>query len=481
MKHAAFLKNVAVISAGGLLAKGIGALYRFPLLSNLGGYGMGLYQMTYPFFCLLLTFSSAGIPSAFSRMIAETVTRGRAGESLLHTALRLFALFGLCGTAFMCLFAPVMSTLQKDGNLMPCYLALAPSVAIVALISVFRGYFQGNNDMVPTATSELIEQLVKVTVGMAVLIRFRGSVNAVVYALGAVSVSEAAAFLWLFMRYRAERLYMPPSFLPVHRTTGIEVFTAVLPAMAAAMLLPLSQTVDSVLIVRLLPCESDRAVTLYGLLTGGAVSLINLPATLAYGLVAATVPAVSVRFTRGEVEEGLKRSLYSLMFTMILSVPCALGLYFFARPAVSLLYSSLPYEDADTLVELIKISAMSAVTLAGTNTLTACLTGMGKAKKAALSMGIAITVKAFAQILLVPSFSIQGAAIASNLCYLVAFSLDLVYTVKKPKRGSYDYNRQSGSAERRPDRAGAYRLETGEKGFGKKFVARLRRAERRGH
>ena len=148
MKNGKYLKSAAVLSIGGVIAKGIGAVYRIPLSNFLGGYGIGLYQMAYPLFCVLLTFSSTGIPSAFSRMIARETAQGRGNGGTLKAALKLFALLGLCGTALMCLFAPYMSSLQGDPRLLSCYLMLAPSVFLVALIAVFRGYFQGDRKSV---------------------------------------------------------------------------------------------------------------------------------------------------------------------------------------------------------------------------------------------------------------------------------------------------------------------------------------------
>lgn len=130
---------MALLTAGSFLAKGLGALYRIPLTNLLGGYGAGLYQMAYPFFCVLLTFSSAGIPNAFSRMIARETALGRENGGTVRVALKLFALLGLAGTALMCLFAPFMCGLQGDNNLLRCYFALAPSVFLVALIAVLRG------------------------------------------------------------------------------------------------------------------------------------------------------------------------------------------------------------------------------------------------------------------------------------------------------------------------------------------------------
>ena len=458
MKHKRFLKNMALITAGSILAKGLGALYRVPLANLLGGYGVGLYQMAYPLFCVLLTFSSAGIPSAFSRMIARETALGRESGGTVKTALRLFALLGLAGTALMCLFAPLMSGLQGEPNLLRCYFALAPSVFLVALIAVLRGYFQGKSDMKPTVCSELLEQLVKAGAGTVFALRYSEEpARAVAYTLLAVTISEVVALVYLLMRYRSER---KSNFLRVKKITGMDILGAAFPVMVSAALLPLSQTMDSIFIVRMLARRTTRAVTLYGLFSGGAISLINLPASVCYGLAVAVVPAVSSCFARGDEEEGRRRALYALALTVGLAAPCALVLFVFARPIVALLYSSLSAEDAALLISMLRLTSVSAVTLASVDTLSACLTGMGRAKYAAFSMLVAVLVKFGLQFLLVPVLSVGGAAIAANACYLVAFFLDLVYTVKKSVgRKKYDYDSRTGDGERRTDNEGVEGVE----------------------
>lgn len=441
MKHSAFLRSAAVLSAGGIVAKGIGALYRIPLSNLLGGYGIGLYQMAYPLFCLLLTFSSSGVPTALSRIVARETARGGSGTETLKSAFKLFALVGLCGTALMCLFAPHMSKLQGDGGLLFCYFALAPSVFFVSLIAVLRGWFQGKNDMTPTAVSEIAEQLFKAGFGLFFATRFANEPQkAVAYALFSVTLSELFALTLLLLRLAGTP---KTRFLCARRVYGGEILFSALPVMAATMLLPLSQTVDSVVLVRLLGGKAD-AVSLYGLFSGGALPLVSLPATLCYGLAAAAVPSVSRAVALGDAEEGKRRAVSALLFTLCLSVPCALGLFLFARPVVSLLYASLPAAEEAILVRLLKLVSLSAVTLAGVDTLAACLVGMGRAKRAALSMFLAVIFKFALQWALVPRFSAEGAAIAANGCYLVAFFLDLFYTVKKPKERANDLRRELG-------------------------------------
>lgn len=457
MKHAKFLKNVAFLSAGGLVAKAIGALYRIPLAGVLGSYGTGLYQMAYPFFCVLLTFSSAGIPTAFSRIVAKETARGEESADTLKAALKMFALLGLAGTLIMALLAPYVGALQGQSDLTACYFALAPSVFLVALIAVLRGYFQGKNNMIPTAVSEVVEQTVKAGIGLLAATFFsHDTVRAVVFALSAVTVSEVCALVYLFGQYRAGRGRVRT--MRKSMATGAGILYAAIPVMVAASLLPVSQMADSIVIVRLLSRHTARSVALYGLFTGGAVTLVNLPAAVCCGLSAATVPAVSACFARGEEEEGRRKALFSLAVTLALAVPCAIGLFALARPVVRLLYGGLSAEDGEMLVRLIRLSSVSAATLAGVQTLSACLTGMGRAKYAAFSMLVAVVVKFVLQWALIgnPQISIGGAAIASNACYLVAFFLDLFYTMKKAvgRKKAYDNGHRIGNAGRRLNGAG---------------------------
>ena len=462
-KYFGFLKNAAIVSLGGLAAKAIGVAYRIPLANFLGGYGAGLYQMAYPLFCLMLTFSSVGIPTVVARAVAAECAAGRSGQFVLRDAVKLFALLGLGGSAMMAALALPVAALQGEDALAQCYLALAPAVLPVALIAVLRGYWQGRGVMSPTALSEVVEQLVKVGAGLFAASRFsHDPVLAARGALFAVTLSEVVALFFLVARPRARE-----RFLYVGRAGTGTLFYAALPVMASAALLPLSQMLDSVLIVRLLSRHTSRAVSLYGLFAGSALSLVNLPATLCAGLVAASVPTIAACFARGEEARGRERALFSLCACLALALPCAAALFAFAPLAVRLLYPALPAGDAALLVRLLRLSSVSAATLAAVDTLAACLTAMGLAKRAALAMLLAVLVKTGLQLLLVgnASYGILGAATASNACYLVAFFLDLFYTVKgknsQRRKGQHDHDHRSRGAEGGRNAARARRAQEG--------------------
>ena len=503
MKKQTFLKGAAVIAAGGFIAKLIGALYRIPLTNLIGAEGMGMYQLVYPFYCLLLTVSATGIPSSIAKLAAERRASGRSDLPVLKSALLLFLGIGGVGTLLMMALSPLLSGVQGSPELKSGYLALAPSVLLVSGISVFRGWFQGRNNMFPTAFSEVLEQIVKVGLSLLLAYVYRSDVRkAVTLILLSVSVSEAAALLLMLLLYRRAR-NRSEVLNEGGRVSMKSVLRLSIPVTLSAALLPFSALLDSVIVVRLLKGYTDQAVTLYGLFSGGAVTIINLPVSICYGIAAASVPAVSAagaaeRAGRGNPEEASETSgttggvgtdlsraeagkkgrsarsrvIYALLVTLAASIPCALGLYFFARPAVRIIFRALAPSESEVLVRLVRVFAVSAVTLSCTQTLSACLTGLGKPKYAAFSMGIAVLVKTALNFALVsrPEISVYGAAIAADVCYLVAFALDLVYNLSVTRSGKKDGNRrgqETGKGERAHDYGGRIGCERG-RSYGKR-------------
>lgn len=439
----AFLKGAFLIAAGGFIAKLIGALYRIPLTNLIGGHGMGLYQMVYPVYCILLTVSATGIPSSIAKLTAEREGRGQSSMPLFKKAMRLFLTIGLVGSLLMAGLAPVLVKAQGSGEILGGYFTLAPAVVLVSAISVFRGWFQGRNDMLPTALSEVTEQLVKVAFGLLFAYLFRDNVaRAVTFLLLAVSVSELFALLLMLVLFKR----VPAT--EKKRKDGGRVATKTIlkmsiPVTFSSLLLPLSGFIDSVLAVRLLSRYATDAVALYGLFSGGAVTVVNLPVSVCYGIAAASIPAVATAAAEAEKGKGMsvrKRIFFSLGITALVAAPSAVGLYFFAEPVAKLIFRSLKAEELQTLVRLIKLFSVSAVTLSCVQTLSACLTAQGKPQHSALSMLIAVVVKTvlYAFLLRDEKISVFGLAFATNVCYLVAFILDLVYNLivsrKKARR-----------------------------------------------
>ena len=434
MQRRTFIKGAATIALGGFLAKLIGALYRIPLLSLIGGEGMGLYQLVYPFYCLLLTVSATGIPSSIAKLVSERYLLGVSDRSVLKNAAVLFLGIGFLGTVLMIALAPVLSSAQGAKGVKFGYIALAPSVFLVSAISVLRGWFQGRERMFPTAASETAEQLIKVGFGLLFAYLYRGNTQKAVTALlFAVTLSELFTLVFLWLAYKKT----PRPFAGLKEEGSVtkrQIFSLSAPVTLSAAALPFTGLLESVLIVRLLSRYTSNAVALYGLFTGGAVTLINLPVSICYGIAAVIVPSVSEAKKRGD--NARKKVLYSLFVTLAVSVPSALALFFFSPLAVRILYRALSVPEKTVLIRLVRIFSLSAVTLSATQTLSACLTAQGKPKHSLASVSVASLVRLILDAVLVsnPKISVYGAAISASIGYLVAFFMDLLYNLSITSR-----------------------------------------------
>ena len=472
MKKQSFLRGAATIAVGGFAAKLIGALYRIPLLSLVGGECMGAYQLVYPFYCLLLTVSATGIPSSVAKIAAEKTAKGESDESVLRSAFQIFLLLGGAGTLLMVLLSPVLSSAQGVKEIRSGYIALAPSVFLTSAISVFRGWFQGRNDMRPTALSEITEQLVKVAFGLLFAYLYRGNVARTVTALlFAVSLSELVTLFLLIFCFRRT----PAPFQGLEKGGRFpikKILSLSLPVTFSSAVTPLCSFFESAILTRLLGRYTQNPVALYGLFAGGALTIAHLPTSICYGVAVASVPSVAAENAKsGDKKAVRKKVFFAFGVSFFLSSLFAAGLVVFSKPLVNLVYGGLSSAEKETLIKLVKILSLSGVFLSCAQTLSACLTAQGKPKHSAVSFSVGATVRLALDFLLVRNrkFSVFGAAIAVNIGYLVAFFLDLVYnifTTRNNGEKSNGYGSQFGDRSGRFDESGRESRVVGEKGIG---------------
>lgn len=167
-KKQGFLQGAAILTFGTLLVKLIGALYKIPMNRIIGTEGFGHFNVAYSIYNVLLMISSTGLPIAVSRMISEANTLGRKQQvqKIYKVSLRLFLIVGIVCSGAMLIFAPQLAKLMRDADAVYAIAALAPAVLFVCIICSFRGYFQGQQYMTPTAVSQVIEALCKLILGL---------------------------------------------------------------------------------------------------------------------------------------------------------------------------------------------------------------------------------------------------------------------------------------------------------------------------
>lgn len=450
-----FIKGAVIISLGGFISKILGAIYRIPLTNILGGEGMGIYQMVYPLYCILLTVSASGIPTGIARLVSSG--RGAGAEK---QAFYLYSAVGIIGTCIMFMLSDALAAIQGEPAISLCCKLLCPSVFFVSILSVVRGYFQGRGNMYPTAITEIAEQFIKVAFGVGLSYIYRDNLTmAVASTLLAVTVSEvlstAVAAIWYFRKRPVKPLYSTPS-VPV---SSILKYT--IPLTLTAIALPLSQLAESIIAVKLLRGFSDEATALYGIYSGCAVTIINLPVSVTYGLAASSVPQISPLAEKGDFGGAKKKAFKALSITLAVSLPAAAALFLLAPLATRLIFGSLEAGEKDVLIKLIRIMAVSSVTESLVQTSSACLTALGKPVRSTVTQWTTATLRVALTAVLIKftPLSIYGAAWSANCAYLVATLMNFWYIIsvnnKKGKgKASENNTDRLGGVGRRFERAG---------------------------
>lgn len=437
-KKQSYLKGALIISVGGFISKLLGAVYRIPLVAFLGGEGMGIYQMVYPLYCILLTVSASGIPTGIARLISSGSAKGAEKR-----AFYLYGGIGLIGSLLMFVCATPLSFAQGEPAVAACCRLLSPSVFFVAIISVVRGYYQGKGNMYPTAFTEVAEQVIKVVAGIALANMFRGNIaKATASAVTAVTISEAIACLFSVMLYYGDTAKIKPLYR--ERTTSVKsILYYTIPLTLTAIALPLSQLAESIAVVNLLRANHDNATALYGIFSGCAVTIINLPVSVTYGLAAASVPNVSPLAEKGDLKGAKKQAKRALLYTLAIAVPFAVALYALAPLAAKLIFPSLVGDERQLLINLVRIMAINAVTSSLVQTSSACITSLGRPLLGTITQWVTAALRVALSSLLVAftPLSVVGVAISANCCYFVAAVLNFCYIIAiKNREGHTDVN-----------------------------------------
>ena len=425
------LFGAGTISIGAFISKLLGAIYRIPLTNILGGEGIGLYQLVFPVYCLLLDFSSAGAPNAISKLVSSEYEEN--GYKIFKTSLKIFSLLGVVGSIILFIFSKPIAILQGNKNAFLGFIFISPAVFAVSILACFRGYFQGKFNMKITAVSQAIEQLVKLLIGLAVAYAFRFNiVYAVAGATFAVSVAEFVALIYAYTKYKRHKKTFGIGYIyekTDYNKYSKQILKTALPITLIGIFIPLSQFVDSFLIVNLLGKYTVNSTALYGLYSGSALTLINLPISLLLGFSTVAVPSVSGAKTKLERE---KKIAVVLLFTLILGIVFAFATNFFSRFAVNILYKGLSNTEREITVKLVKLGSANIVLLSLLQTENSILIGSGKTFLSLIGMSIGVVVKIALEIVLLsnPKINIYGASIALIACYFVASLVNLILVKK---------------------------------------------------
>lgn len=447
-----FVKGAFILTLAGIVVKLIGAVYRIPLYSILGSEGIGLYQMGYPIYAILLTVSSAGLNVAISKVVAERRARGKHAGALaaFRISLVLMAIIGALGSVALYQAAPWIAVkMGHDARATLSIQAISPALFLASVLSAFRGWFQGIEEMTVPAVSQVLEALGRLVTMLllASALMPRGIEHAAAGATFGAAVGALAGVLFTAVAYWMGRHGRPGSrriagrgadggaSTPGAVSGGPDEFTwgetaraiasIALPISLASAVFGITEIIDLGLVPGRLHAagfSTEEATRLFGQLTAGAMPLVNIPTVFTGALQMAIVPSVSAAIALRDRAAVSRRVSKALTLAYALGLPAAMGILVLSRQIPVLLYN-------DPEVGPSLMACAPAVLFLSLQQVSAgVLQGVGKVTVPLINLMWAAAVKAIVTYALVgvPSIGVVGAGLATSLHFGVAAVLNLL-------------------------------------------------------
>ncbi len=461
-KKQGLMKGAMILSIGVLVSRIIGMLYRIPIRNILGDDGNSLYGVAYTVYAMILTLTAIAIPGALSKLIAERKAAGahREAQRVFHIAL-IYCLGGAfilaLGMWFGAEWIQASFFPSQPGVVLPIR-ALAPTVMIATTLAVMRGYFQGNEEMSPTAISQVIEQIVNVIFSVllaSILVKTSLVYGATGSALG-TGAGAIAGFIVLMLMYKRKRPSIKrdiaQSIEYTYESTGTilkQILGMMIPVIISTSIFSIMTFIDQSMISKYLPRAVDilrSQGTLNLIPVAGAAMMdtkqvvselsgqmsyqygtfMNIPASLVMQLGLAAVPAIAAASSVGDFKEIRKKVRLILKVGMLLATPCAVGFILYAKPIFLLLHG----DTAGS--EVLMQGAIGILVIALAQLSAGILQGMSMQRIPTINAVLACGIKVIINVIFlqIPALNIFGFIHSTTICYLIYAILNIVYLCK---------------------------------------------------
>lgn len=444
-KGGGFVKQAAILAAASLLVRFLGFIYRLPLTNMIGDEGNAIYAGGYYIYTFLLILSSAGLPAAISKLVSERIAikQYRNAHRVFQASLAISTSLGIVFALIMDLGAHRLADLIGIPDSYYSLLTLCPTLVIVAIMSVFRGYFQGMRTMVPTAISQIVEQVfnaffsvylawvfmsINIPEGMTKNIPLASAGGTMGTGIGALAGLVVVVFAYCLIRpyllWRAERCKQP--YEETKRELMGRVLQTAWPIIAGTAVFSITNLIDMSMVVNILQktgfSEID-AKALYGQLSGKYVTLTTLPVTISTAVATAALPSIAASVKLKERKQVRRKMALTYRISMIISVPAAVGISALGPQIIHMLFPSA--SDGGTLLT---VGGVSIIFLALCQTSTGILQGIGHIKVPVVGAILGAITKVILNVVLIriPSINVLGAVLSTTGCYLVAGVFDVI-------------------------------------------------------
>lgn len=435
-----FIKGAAILSIAGLIAKVMGFAYRIILARILKADGIALYALAYPIYTTLLVVSRSGIPVSLAKLVSDRIAKGeRKNAFKIFKVARALSIFvGLFFSIIMALLArPLVSFLGWNPEAFYPVIALSPAIFIVSIVAAYRGFFQGLQDMKPTAYSQIIEQFIRMTTMILLvyyLLPYGKGIAAAGATFGAVTGAIAGLFTLLFIYYRQRNEIW--KYVQTGSVVNIdnwkitkEIANIGIPVTFAALVQPLMNLVDATIVPNRLQAAGftiEQADIFFGQLSGFAMVLVNFPTIITISLAASLVPSISEAFALKRHDLIRRRTQTALRLAILLGLPSSVGLYLLAQPLTTVIFDSV-----GAAIPL-RIVSWGVFFIALQQITSAILHGSGKNRVPAWNLLIGAISNGFLNYYLTAqaNIGIKGAAFGTVTGFAVAALLNIIFVRK---------------------------------------------------
>lgn len=433
-----FVQGIFAMMTSQVVVKVLGLFYKLYLTnrSGFGDEGNAIANAGFQVYALMLSITAIGIPGAISKIIAKKLSIGdhRGANKILKMSLMIFAIVGLVGSYFLYSFADTFANQYlhiKEAKL--SIIALSPSIFLVSVISVLKGYFNGRESIKTTAKAQGIDQFANTILTIS-------TIELMVFITKKTNTERMAAISNLSTTFGniAELTYLIKEYIKIKpeikkeilssadiKNTRIkvllkEIAKVAIPISLTALIMSISKNIDSTTIVKELSnvVGYKEAKKQYGILSGKVDPLINLPLSFNMAIITALLPSISA--TNGNADKINKRIFQSYFIGMAISFPILFIYMCYPNEILNLLFP-----NATSGWKILRVSAISIIFITLEQINNTILEGLEKPFVPIISILIGVIVKAILNRILVPQVNTPyggtiGACISTVMCHIVA-------------------------------------------------------------
>ena len=446
-----YLVQGSILAVASIIAKIIGMIYRFPLTNTLGNEGNSYYSTANEVYNIVLMISSFSLPLAVSKLVSERIHKGeyKNAHRVFLCAMRFALIAGGALALLTYVFAGVITKYVLSIELAVYALrVLAPAIFVFAIVGVFRGFFEGYSNMTPTAVSQVIEQIVNaiftvvcanIMYSYGVSLAQENGNELLGPAWGAAGgtfgtvVSITVAMLFMMFVYTVQKSTLKrqmrrdvTTHLESERAIYRTMILTIIPIVLSTLIYNISNVADQGVFNKVLLSQGyteKQYTSIWGIYSGQFRVLMNVPLSLASCLAPSVVPSLTAAMARGDRGDARRKIRTSVRFTMIITIPCAVGMAALAKPILTMLYPSLE-TGRPLAVGIMQAGALLIILYAFSTLTTGILQGLGKLQTPLINNAAALVIHFILLYVMLTAGNLNIYAVVwSNICFALIVSV----------------------------------------------------------